>query len=69
MIKFKNGMSVADLKEWLYECPDTREDGSPCEVWIYTKNGKSSQAFSIWRLNVDDFGDFDILLEPKNTPC
>jgi hypothetical protein len=65
VIEFENGMTVADLRAFLLECPDTREDGTPCEVWISTREGTSNQAFALWRLNVDADGDFDLLLEPR----
>ncbi len=47
---FKNGMTVAELKEAIKDWPNLNEDGEPNEVWV-DGNGYSNRSYGIWPLN------------------
>lgn len=32
--EFRNGLTVAELKDLLSDWPEVDEDGNPCEVWV-----------------------------------
>ena len=42
IIRFSNGMTVADLKRIVAEWPETAEDGEPCKVWLSDVSGTSN---------------------------
>lgn len=49
--RFENGMTVAELKAILAEWPDTRPDGTPCEVWLGDRRNLSNQVKELSPLN------------------
>jgi hypothetical protein len=65
MQTFTNGMTVADLKQILSTCAEIDENGDPCQVWVGTTRGLSSEVHTFTPLNFRFTGSessFDILL-------
>jgi hypothetical protein len=42
IIKYKNGMTVTELKELIADWPETNDCGEPCEVWLGDGQGLSN---------------------------
>ena len=62
ILEFDEGLTVKELKEIIKDWPETRDDGSPTEVWLANKAGVSNIAVELSSLNVDenDVGDLII---------
>lgn len=66
MTRFKNGLTVKELKEIIKDWPEERDDGDPCEVWIGDGFGLSNQVHLVSPLNKranDDQEWADFILE------
>ena len=44
IIRYENGMTVAELKTLIADWPETNEYGDPCEVWLGNGIGLSNMA-------------------------
>jgi hypothetical protein len=45
-VHFEHGMTVAQLKELVRDWPETREDGTPTEVWVSYDHPETGEAVS-----------------------
>ena len=61
---FRNGMTIAELKEVVNAWPEILDNGEPAEVWIGCGNGLSNIVKEVWPLNNRN-GKADMLLEPE----
>ena len=52
IVRFENGMTVADLKRLIADWPETDEYGEPCEVWLGDGGCLSNQAKELSSLNM-----------------
>ena len=51
ILRYRSGMTVAELKTIVATWPEIGDDGEPCEVWIGYGNGLSDAVTSCSRLN------------------
>lgn len=59
-MKFANGMTVKELKNFIKDWPEENMHGEPTEVWFNTDKFHSSQVTEMDKLNVNN-GTYDIL--------
>jgi hypothetical protein len=50
IFKFRNGMTVKELKEIIADWPEEYDNGEPCEVWVGDR-GLTNQVVELWPLN------------------
>ena len=64
----RSGVTVAELKKYIADWPETNRDGEPTEVWVRDGDGYSHPCGVVYPLNVRTMDDgsktSDLLFEP-----
>jgi len=59
---FENGLTIAELKEYVKDLPEYDDNGEPFEVWLGNDKGTSNVCAEIFPLNKKKSGS-DIIMD------